>query len=261
MNDTPLRFVAGDHGIATLTLDDDARLNAMSPALLRGLLAALARVHDGRSIRLLVLRGQGRAFCAGADLAAIGDDVRGVGATIQDDGNRVIAALRALPVPTLAAVNGAAAGGGVGLALACDVVLAARSAYFYMPFVPALGLVPDLGSAWFMQSMVGRARSLGSSLLGNRISAEQAMQWGLIWACVDDAALDDEVARIAARLAALPPQAAVEARALHDAARTSTLAEQLSDERERQRTLVEGGAFAEGVRAFLAKRRPVFPGR
>lgn len=267
-DDAPLQFDIRD-GVATLTLDDPARMNALSPAMLRACLTALERVHCDASVRVVVLTGRGKAFCAGADLSAIGAPAAGgdavgiaeVGALIHEQGNRLIAALGALPVPTLAAVNGAAAGGGVALALACDVVVAARSAYFYMPFVSALGLVPDLGSAWFVQRAVGRARSLGLSLLGNRVSAEQAVQWGLAWACVDDASFDDETKNIAAKLAALSPQAVVQTRALHDVAETSTLADQLAYERVRQRELIDGGAFAEGVRAFLAKRRPVFPGR
>jgi len=147
------------------------------------------------------------------------------------------------------------------LALACDVVVAARSAYFYNPFVPALGIIPDLGTTWFQQRAVGRARSLGASLLGSRIGAEQALQWGLIWACVDDAALGDETKRLAGKLAALSPAAVAATRIAHALAAASTLAEQLAWERKRQPELIAGGGFAEGVRAFLAKRKPTFPGR
>lgn len=272
-----VRFEVRD-GVSTLTLDDPARMNALSPAMLRECQAALARVHDDRSVRVFVLAGNGRAFCAGADLSAIGasrdgggssasgagaSDTRAadIGTVIHDEGNRLIAELRALPVPTLASVSGAVAGGGVALALACDVVVAARSAYFYSPFVPALGLIPDLGTAWFAQRAAGRARSLGASLLGSRIGAEQALQWGLIWACVDDAALADETKRIAAQLAGLSPAAVVATRESHDLAQTSSLAEQLAWERRKQPELIAGGGFAEGVRAFLGKRKPAFPGR
>jgi len=254
-------------GVATLTLDDPARMNALSPAMLHECLAALVRVQDDRSVRVFVLAGNSRAFCAGADLSAIGAPSESsvsnetIGAVIHDEGNRLIAELRALPVPTLASVGGAAAGGGVALALACDVVVAARSAYFYSPFVPALGLIPDLGTAWLAQRAVGRSRSLGASLLGNRIGAEQALQWGLIWSCVDDAALADETRRIAAKLAELSPAAVIATREAHDLAQTSTLAEQLAWERRRQPELIAGGGFAEGVRASLAKRKPTFAGR
>lgn len=158
-------------------------------------------------------------------------------------------------------MQGPAAGGGVGVALAADIVIAARSAYFMLPFVPALGLVPDLGSAWFMPRAIGMARSVGLALLGERLSAEQAAQWGLIWACVDDAALANETARVAARLAALPAHGIVETRALFAAAATNDFARQLAYERDRQRELIERKCFAEGVSAFLGKRRPVFAGR
>ena len=264
-------------GVATLTFNLAARMNPLTPALLAGALQALERVHEDKAIRTLVLTAKGRGFCVGADLAWLaaqrqaepdGLDVAGapgVGDLVADlmdsGGNPFVAGLRELPVPVLCAVNGAAVGGGVGIALAADIVVAARSAYFYLPFVPALGLVPDMGCAWFMGRAVGRARSVGLTLLGDRVSAEQAAQWGLIWACIDDADLAAEVSRIAARLAALPAHAVAETRALHRAAETLTLAEQLVYERERQRELANGAGFAEGVQAFAGKRRAVFAGR
>jgi 2-(1,2-epoxy-1,2-dihydrophenyl)acetyl-CoA isomerase len=178
-----------------------------------------------------------------------------------EHGNPLIAALRALPVPVVSAVQGAAAGGGVGLALAADIVVAARSAYFYLPFVPALGLVPDMGSSWFLPRAIGHARALGLTLLGDKLPAQQAADWGLIWSCVDDDKLHDEVRAIAARLAALPANAIGETRALFEASRENGLDRQLALERERQQVLIDGEAFAEGVRAFGERRKPVFRGR
>jgi len=159
------------------------------------------------------------------------------------------------------AVNGVAAGGGVGLALAADVVVAARSAYFYLPFVPALGAVPDMGASWALPRAVGRARALGLALLGDKLDAPRAADWGLVWACVDDGALMEEAWTLATRLAAMPAHAVAEARALFAASERNNLAQQLALERERQAQLIDGEAFAEGMRAFIERRPPVFRGR
>lgn len=250
-------------GIATLTLNEAERLNPLTPALMTGCLQALDRVHADDAIRVLVIAANGRGFCVDADLSDIKADAASaqIAALMDTGGNPLVAGLRELPVPVVCAVHGAVAGGGVGLALAADIVVAARSAYFYLPFVPALGLVPDMGSAWFMQRAIGPARATGLALLGERLSAEQAAQWGLIWACVDDARLSEEVGRIATRLAALPAHAALETRALLRAAERNSLPDQLRYERERQCELADGAAFAEGVAAFVGKRRPVFAAR
>lgn len=262
-----------DDAVATLTFDDPERMNPLSPALLRDALAALQQVRDDRGVRVLVLAANGRGFCSGADLGAMGSTLsqplapgapslgEQTARLMADGGNVFVQALRTLPVPVVCAVHGAVAGGGVGVVLAADIVVAARSAYFYLPFAPALGLVPDMGCTWFMQRAVGRTRSLGLTLLGDKLGAEQAERWGLIWACVDDAALAAEVGRIAARLGALPAHAVAEARALHDHAETATLPAQLDHERARQRELIDRPEFAEGVLAFLERRRPAFAGR
>lgn len=262
-----VRYAVAD-GVATLTLDDPVRLNPLTMPLLQAALQALQQVHDDRSVRVLVLQGAGRGFCSGADLSTFsaGDvsaaqRAEAVSDLLEHGGGPLVLALNALPVPVLCAVQGAVAGGGVGLALAADVVIAARSAFFYLPFVPALGLVPDMGAAWFIQRALGPARAKALTLLGDRLGAEQAAAWGLIWACVDDDRLADETARLAARLAALPAHAAVETRALLREAAAHELPAQLDLERQRQRALVAGEAFEEGLQAFLQKRRPQFPRR
>jgi 2-(1,2-epoxy-1,2-dihydrophenyl)acetyl-CoA isomerase len=175
--------------------------------------------------------------------------------------NPLIEELRALPVPVVCAVNGPAAGAGVGLALACDIVVAARSAYFYLPFLPKLGIVPDLGCTWFIPRRVGPARAMGMALLDEKLGAETAAQWGLIWACIDDKLLLLEASKIAQRLAQLPVHAVIEARKAIEQSERHSLPDQLHYESERQRELIEQPTFAEGVMAFLQKRAPVFPKR
>lgn len=149
----------------------------------------------------------------------------------------------------------------MGLALAADVTIAARSAYFYLPFLPKLGIVPDLGCTWAIPRLAGKARAMGMALLDERLSAERAVQWGLIWACAGDEQLMDEARAIAQRLARLPAHAVVEAREAFEAAERHTLKEQLHYESERQRVLIDGPSFREGVSAFLQKRPPEFPSR
>lgn len=268
MND-PVLFTVRD-GIATLTLNQGDRLNPLTPALQQGVLDMLRRVREDKTIRALILTATGRAFCVGADLADFSERARDpsrgslgtqVGHMLDETGNPMVAELRSLPVPVVCAVNGVAAGGGVGLALAADVVVAARSAYFYLPFVPALGAVPDMGASWALPRAVGRARALGLALLGDKLDAPRAADWGLVWACVDDGALMEEAWALATRLAAMPAHAVAEARALFAASERNNLAQQLALERERQAQLIDGEAFAEGMRAFIERRPPVFRGR
>jgi len=255
-----------NQGVATLTLNDPARLNPLTQDLTRGALEAVHAVRDDRRVRVVVLRGEGRGFCSGADLSEFAAPDAPPAPELVSHlmgayGNPLALALRDLAVPVLAAVHGPVAGGGVGLALCADVVLAARSSYFYLPFVPALGLVPDLGAAWVMLRALGPARTAALTLLGHRLPAQQAADWGLIWSCVDDEQLAAETTRIAARLAALPPHGITETRALLDHAARHDLPAQLDYERGRQRALMGDACFAEGLQAFMAKRRPQFPSR
>lgn len=255
------------HGaVALLRLNIPARLNPLTMPLQQALRAELAELREDRSVRALLITGTGKAFCVGADLGSMSPPENGsLGAQTADAmeslSNRLIEDLRTLPFPVVSAVNGACAGAGVGVALAADVVLAARSAYFYLPFMPRLGIVPDLGTTWFLERSVGRARAVAMSLLGERLGAEQAAQWGLVWQCVDDADLAAQGLAVAQRLAALPAHAAQEIRAVYELAGRQTLGEQMRSEAERQRELIDRPTFTEGVQAFLGKREPVFPPR
>jgi 2-(1,2-epoxy-1,2-dihydrophenyl)acetyl-CoA isomerase len=260
--------VERDGDVLVLRIDNPARMNPLSVGLQEGLRAELARVRGDAGVRAVLLTGSGKAFCVGADLAGMGPqpgDTRSLGNwtadKMQELSNPLVAELRELPVPVVVALNGAAAGAGVGLALAGDIVVAARSSYFYLPFLPKLGIVPDLGTTWFLTRLLGRSRAAGLALLGERLGAEDAQRWGLVWACVDDAELHAQALAIASRLAALPAHAVSEARRAFDAAQDHTLAEQLQYEADRQRALIDRPEFAEGVAAFLQKREPAFPPR
>lgn len=253
-----------DGPVAILRLNLPERLNALALPLqerLRELLAALA-ADD--SVHALMLTGVGKAFCVGADLSGMQPptDGRSLGEWTRDTmvalSNRLVQDLRGLPFPVVAAVNGPCAGAGVGLALAADIVLAARSAYFFLSFMPRLGIVPDLGSTWFLERFVGRPRAVAMSLLGERIGAEQAAQWGLVWACVEDDQLQTQALSTAHRLAALPAHAAQEIRHIYDQAAQQDLGAQLRLEADRQCALIDRPAFREGVQAFLEKREPRF---
>ena len=267
MTDAPVLGFTVDGGIATLTLQHPTKPNPLSRELQRALLETITAVGADPTIRALVITGTGRAFCVGADLGEMMEagstsqhGTRGdwVADMMETFINPIVQALRALQVPVLCAINGAAAGAGVGLALAADIVLMARSSYLYLPFVPRLGIVPDMGSSWFLSRLLGRGRATALTLLGDRLGAEQAVQWGLAWSCSEDSALLAEALHLARRLAVLPAGSALETRRLYDAAERNGLDDQLAYERERQRELINSAAFDEGVRAFLEKRDPMF---
>jgi len=261
-----------EEGVAVVALNEPGKLNALSAALCAELREAVHRAREDPEVRALLLTGEGRAFCAGADLSAMATSQanpersgRSLGKrtadAMREESNPLILELRALPFPVLTALNGAAVGGGVGLALAADVVIAARSAYFYLPSMTRLGLLPDLGASWFLPAQIGPARFTALTLLGDRLPAELAVQWGLVWACVDDAVLRGEAMKLARRLAATPSHAALETRRASDTARTGTLAAQLDHEADRQQELIDAASFSEGVSAFMQRRDPVFPPR
>lgn len=263
-----VRYAAVD-GVATITLDRPASLNSLTPEVMRDLTDALARVETDESVRVIVLTGEGRGFCSGADLSASSIPPPGAAPappspTAMDDTaalyNGAMVAIAEAPVPTIARVQGVAAGGGVGLALACDITIAARSASFVCTFGPRLGIVPDLGVTWHLPRRIGRSRALGLAMLGGRLSAEQAAEWGLIWSVVDDDALDREVAAVAAQLARSSPVAMTRIRAAIDGGATAGYAEQMDVEMAHQAVLIPMN-MAEGAAAFRERRDPHFDGR
>lgn len=256
---------ATEGAIATLTLNLPDRLNGMSGPMQAEIRQVLAGLQTQREVRALILTGAGRAFCSGADLGDIrqkGDGREQAESTYQamiEQSNPLILELRRSAIPVIAAVNGIAAGAGASLALAADIVVAARSAGFLMPFSPRLGIVPDLGATWLLPRLLGDARARAALLLGERIGAQQAADWGAIWACVEDDELLPRARELAAGLAAAPRHAAAELKQALELGGRQTLAEQLQYEAERQRELIARDAFQEGVAAFLEKRAPVFP--
>lgn len=263
-------LVSTEAGVMRITLNRPDKLNAFTPSVVRGIADALANAEADPQVRCLLLTGAGRGFCAGADLAegSIGksmatgagaDAQPDLGATLESLYNPMILRLRALPKPVVCAVNGVAAGAGANLALACDLVLAARSASFIQAFVK-IALVPDAGGSWFLPRLVGNARALGLAMTGEKISAEDAAQWGMIWKCVDDDKLAPAAAALASSLAAGPTRTLGMIKRQFQASGTQSLEEQLKLERDLQREVGRGTDFREGVAAFLEKRKPRFSG-
>jgi 2-(1,2-epoxy-1,2-dihydrophenyl)acetyl-CoA isomerase len=257
-----IRFETSD-GIARITLNRPDRLNSFTSQMHGELRDALAGVASGGEARVLLLTGEGRGFCAGQDLSdrAVAPDAAPVdlGASIEENYRPLVLGLRNLALPVVCAVNGVAAGAGANSALACDIDIAARSASFIQAFC-RIGLVPDSGGTFFLPRLVGTARAMGLAMLGDKLSAEQAAAWGLIWKCVDDAELATTTDALLAQLARAPTGglAAIK-RALYAAA-DNTLEQQLDLERDLQRTLGFGADYREGVAAFLEKRPPRFTG-
>ena len=251
-------------GVARLTLNRPDRLNSFNDAMHAEVRDALALLRIDESVRVLVLTGAGRGFCAGQDLSdravAPGDPSVDLGASIERNYRPLVLALRALPMPVLCAVNGVAAGAGANLALACDIVIATRSASFIQAFCK-IGLIPDSGGTYFLPKLVGDARAMGLALLGDKLSADDAAAWGLIWKCVADDMFAAEVDALASRLAAAPTRALAAIKTTVRAASRNTLEQQLDLERDVQRELGQSADYREGVAAFLAKRSPQFRGR
>jgi len=254
-----------DGRLATLTLNQPENLNGLNVQMQEEMLDALSALQNDASVGALILAGAGRAFSAGGDLRQL-TEPRADGKTNHDGAgdmmvqlsNPLMMALQRLPMAIVSAVHGAAAGAGASLALSADVVVAARSAFFMAPFLPRLGLVPDCGMTWLLSRGVTRARSMGLMLLGDRLAAEQALEWGLIWSCVEAEQLMPESHKLAQRLAQGPTGFALEARLAQSAAYRNDFVSQLHYEAERQRVLLSSHAFKEGARAFLEKREPDF---
>ncbi|VUC83854.1 enoyl-CoA hydratase [Raoultella terrigena] len=253
-----------EQGVMTITLNRPDRLNSFNDLMHQQLAESLTQAERDDSVRCLLITGAGRGFCAGQDLNDRNVDPSGpapdLGLSVERFYNPLVRRLAALPKPVIAAVNGVAAGAGATLALGCDMVLAARSASFVMAF-SRLGLVPDCGGSWFLPRVAGRARAMGLALLGEKLSAEQAAQWGMIWQMVEDAELADTSLQLARHLAAQPTFGLGLIKQALLAAETNGLDAQLDLERDYQRMAGRSADYREGVSAFLAKRPPQFSGK
>lgn len=258
-------------GIGLLTLNRPETLNSLNVPLMEDVLAVLKLVAEDRKTRVLVITGAGKGFCSGADLAPAGAPVDDTSEPVLSVGemvsqrmkthfNPLVLEIHRLEKPVISAVNGVTAGGGVGLALTADLVIAARSAYFVQTFGPKLGIVPDMGTTWHLPRLIGRARSLGLVLLGDRLPAEQAAQWGLIWKCVDDEVLMDEVMGVARIFSQGPTQGFGYIKKAFYESSQNNFEEQLDVERRYQGILANSHDFMEGASAFMEKRKPRFKG-
>jgi 2-(1,2-epoxy-1,2-dihydrophenyl)acetyl-CoA isomerase len=249
-------------GIARITLNRPEKLNSLTRPMMAEIGAAIELVQTDQA-RVLLLIGNGRGFCAGQDLSehdfSQGSDKIEFGSHIIDHYEPVILALQALKIPVVAGVNGIAAGAGASLALACDFVVAKRSAYFLQAFCK-IGLIPDAGGTWFLPRLVGNARAMGLSLLGERLSAADAEAWGMIWKCLDDEKFEAGIEDLVVRLSQAPTQALGLAKQCICASSNNSLAEQIELEARHQGVLGKTEDCMEGITAFLQKRPAVFNG-
>jgi 2-(1,2-epoxy-1,2-dihydrophenyl)acetyl-CoA isomerase len=256
--------ISDNGAVRTLTLDDPASLNSLSEALATQLSAALSAAQQDAQVRCVVLTGRGKAFCAGGNLKDFMREEERldhyIGRAIRKLYGPLALQLRDFGKPLLTALNGPAIGAGAGLALNADLVLATRSAYFSLPFVPVLGAVPDMGVSWLLPRRLGYARALGYALTGERLTAAEAVAAGLIWQCVEDDRFAAAVDAAAAKLAALPLQAVRRTRQALAQAHGNSLEQQLELEAELQATSFGSAEFREGLAAFKAHRAPDFTG-
>jgi len=251
-----------DGAVAIITLDRPEKVNALDRPMLDRLIALLDEVARSGTARALLITGAGRAFSAGQDLADPAFRIEtnfDIAAVIEQTYNAIVRRLRALPIPTIAAVNGVAAGAGANLALTCDIVIAARSASFLQAFA-RIGLIPDAGGTFMLTRLLGEARAKALAMLAEPLPAETAAQWGLIWKVVDDAALAGEALALAHRLASGPTVALALTKQAIQAASDNGLMAQLDLEGDLQAKAGRTHDFAEGIAAFLEKRKPEFRG-
>jgi 2-(1,2-epoxy-1,2-dihydrophenyl)acetyl-CoA isomerase len=263
MNFETITFTV-EAGIARLTLNRPDKLNSFNTEMHAELRTALDSIQNDTSLRVLVLSGAGRAFCAGQDLAdramqMVDGKMPDIGNVVEANYKPLVLRLQNLRVPTIAAVNGIAAGAGASVALACDLVVATKSASFLQAF-SKIGLIPDTGGTWFLPQRIGMARAMGLALLADKLPAEKAAEWGLIWSCVEDAEFAGAVDALAKQLSTAPTKALVRTRQAMHAAPGHTLEQQLSMEGGFMRELGWSPDYAEGVAAFMAKRAPNFTG-
>lgn len=253
-----------DNGVMTLTLNRPDRLNSFNDVMHQQLSECLKQAERDDTIRCLLITGAGRGFCAGQDLNDRNVDPNGpapdLGYSVETFYNPLVRRLAKLPKPVICAVNGVAAGAGATLALGCDIVIAARSANFVMAF-SKLGLIPDCGGTWILPRVAGRARAMALALLGEKLSAEQAHAWGMIWQVVDDAQLNDTASQLARHLATQPTFGLGLIKQAINLAETQSLDSQLDLERDYQRMAGRSADYREGVSAFLNKRQPQFSGK
>jgi len=257
-------LVSFDSGVLQVTLNRPEKLNALNPEMHKLLRQALERAAEEREVRAVLLSGAGRGFCAGQDLSerdvSPGAAPIDLSVSLGSYYNPLVRRLRELPKPVVCAVNGVAAGAGANLALACDIVLAGRSAFFIQSF-SRIGLVPDAGGTWILPRLVGKARAMALALLGEKLSAEQAAEWGLIWKVVDDEALLSQGMELAKQLAEGPTRGyGLIKKAMH-ASSGNSLDAQLDLERDLQREAGYSEDYREGVTAFKEKRPPRFKGK
>jgi 2-(1,2-epoxy-1,2-dihydrophenyl)acetyl-CoA isomerase len=262
MSDSSILFDV-NAGCATITLNRPDKLNSFNDAMHAAIRDAMTHCENDHSIRAVLLTGAGRGFCAGQDL---GDRKPGDGAmpdlgdTLERNYNPLVRRLRALPKPVVCAVNGVAAGAGANLALACDIVLAAKSASFIQAFCK-IGLIPDAGGTYTLPRLVGQARAMALSMLGDKLPAEQAAQWGMIWRVIDDEQLMPEANKLCMHLASQPTHALALMKKALNASLDHNLDQQLEVERNLQRSAGQSEDFREGVAAFLEKRPARFKGK
>jgi 2-(1,2-epoxy-1,2-dihydrophenyl)acetyl-CoA isomerase len=254
-----IRLEQSPAAVATITIARPDKLNALSGQTVDELRAAVEE-SAGSGARCLLITGEGRGFSSGADLASGSGLPDDVGASLEKHFNPLMEALFALPIPVVAAVNGAAAGAGASLALAADIVIAARSAYFLQAFVN-IGLIPDAGATWLLPRLAGRARAMEMMMLGERIPAEQALAWGLVSRMVEDEEIGPESVALATRLAQGPTVALGLIRKLARESQHLSLSEALAAERVAQREAGRTEDFPRAVMAFLQKQKPSFEGR
>jgi 2-(1,2-epoxy-1,2-dihydrophenyl)acetyl-CoA isomerase len=254
-------LVSLDSGVLRVTLNRPDTLNAFTVAMTQALAAAMSRAESDSAIRCVLVTGAGRGFCAGQDLTERDMNAKDIdlGGGLEARYNPLIRRMRALPKPIVCAVNGVAAGAGANFALACDLVIAARSASFIQAFV-RIGLVPDCGGSYFLPRLAGTQRAMALAMTGDRLSAPDAERWGVIWKCVEDSILDSESEKLALQLASGPTRSLGLIKKAIYASAGNSLDAQLDLERDLQREVGRGKDYREGVAAFLEKRKPAFSG-